>query len=229
VVTLTAVPAARHRFGGWSGDLAGADNPAAVVVDADKNVAAAFVPEFTVTVAPAAGGDVTLHPPGGIYDLGTVVTLTAVPAAGHAFAGWSGDLAGMVNPASLFMDRDRAAGARFVALEDSLQEIRTGKSASASAVSTTTSLAAVDDDLYLVAIATKPHATVTSVTGLGLAWSPLRSQCSGRGQTGIAVWQARGRPTSNGVVTATFSAPVRNAVLTVSRYAGVGEIDPSRS
>jgi hypothetical protein len=30
-------------------------------------------------------------------------------------------------------------------------------------------------------------------------------------------------------VTATFSAPVRNAVLTVTRHAGVGEIDPARS
>jgi hypothetical protein len=40
---------------------------------------------------------------------------------------------------------------------------------------------------------------------------------------------ARGRPSSDGVVTATFEAPILNAVLAVSRYAGVGEMDPSRA
>ena len=57
-------------------------------------------------------------------------------------------------------------------------------------------LAGVEDDLYLAAIAMKPHATVATVSGLGLSWSPLRAQCSGRSQTGAEVWMARGRPSS---------------------------------
>lgn len=41
-VTLTAVPQPGWRFTGWSGDLAGDDNPVDLVMTADKNVIATF-------------------------------------------------------------------------------------------------------------------------------------------------------------------------------------------
>jgi hypothetical protein len=220
-VTLRAVPDAGHRFSGWSGALAGDDNPATLLIDADASVGASFVAQFSVTVEADAGGSVTLDPPGGLYDQGATVTLAAIPSAGRAFAGWDGDLAGAASPASLVADRDLHVVARFVALV-SLQEVASGASANARLVATSGPVAAVDGDLYLAAIAFKPNAVVTGVSGLGLAWSPLRHQCAGRGQTGLAVWQARGQPGADGVVTATLSAPTLNAVLAVSRYAGAG-------
>ena len=45
---------------------------------------------------------------------GEVVTLTPRPAAGHIFAGWSGDLTGADNPASLVMSRTQTLVATFV-------------------------------------------------------------------------------------------------------------------
>ncbi len=36
-------------------------------------------------------GSVTLNPPGGVYEEGTEVTLTALPEAGWQFSGWSGE------------------------------------------------------------------------------------------------------------------------------------------
>jgi regulation of enolase protein 1 (concanavalin A-like superfamily) len=41
-VTLTAVPGPASTFTGWSGDLAGGDNPAVITMDADKTVTATF-------------------------------------------------------------------------------------------------------------------------------------------------------------------------------------------
>ena len=56
-----------------------------------------IVYNLTVTVDPAPSGSVTLDPPGGSYDAGTEVTLTAAANAGWMFQTWSGDV---VNPAS---------------------------------------------------------------------------------------------------------------------------------
>ena len=47
------------------------------------------------------------------YAGGTVVTLTATPAAGFAFLGWAGDCAGMVSPCQVTMDQARNVTASF--------------------------------------------------------------------------------------------------------------------
>jgi hypothetical protein len=223
-VTLTALPAPQYRFIGWSGSLSGSGNPATLVVDADHTVGASFSMLLGLGVAPTVGGSVVLDPPGGLYPPGTLVTLTATPDAGRIFAGWDGDLAGAANPASVVVDRDLEVGARFL-VPASLQELESGASASSRSVSTAAPLVAAEGQLYLAAIAFKPNAAVTSVSGLGLVWSPVRAQCAGRSQTGLAVWQARGQPTGDGVVTATFSTTPQNAVLAVSRYASAAALE----
>jgi hypothetical protein len=227
-VTLTAAPNGRHRFAGWFGALTGPQNPATLLVDANKVVAASFVQQFGVSVTAGSGGSVTLDPPGGLYDRGVTVTVTATPAAGNLFAGWDGDLAASPNPTSVVVDRDLQVGARFL-VPAALQEIESGGSTDARTVSTAAPLSSASGQLYLAAIAFKPDVAVTSVSGLGLSWSPVLAQCSGRGQTGLAVWQARGQPGVEGVVTATFSAAPQNAVLAVTRYADAGPLDAADS
>jgi hypothetical protein len=176
-----------------------------------------------VSLTAGVNGSVALDPPGGVYEPGTRVTLTATPAAGRSFASWDGDLTGSANPTSVVVDRNLQVMARFrtpVALE----ELESGSSADAATATTTAPLAAVTGDLYLAAMAFKPHVGVTGVAGLGLQWTPLRAQCAGRGQTGVAIWQARGQPTLAGAVTATFASVPQNAVLAVSRYSGAGAL-----
>jgi uncharacterized repeat protein (TIGR02543 family) len=97
-----------YVFRGWSGDLAGTENPATFVVEGDMTLAAAFGGAL-LNVTAGQGGGVTLDPPGPTYPLGSVVTLTANPTAGHLFTGWGGDLTGAGNPATLVMDADTAA------------------------------------------------------------------------------------------------------------------------
>jgi hypothetical protein len=59
---------------------------------------------------------VTKDPDLSQYPAGSTVQLTAVPAPGWAFMGWSGDAAGSANPLSLTMDADKAATAAFADL-----------------------------------------------------------------------------------------------------------------
>ena len=48
--------------------------------------------QFILTLLKEGNGTVTLDPPGGAYEPGTVVNLTAVPAVGWKLAGWEGVL-----------------------------------------------------------------------------------------------------------------------------------------
>ncbi len=94
-----------------------------------------------------------------------------------------------------------------------------GGSSQSTTVSTTSSVVAVDSDLYLAAIATKKYKEVANVTGMGLSWTRVLAQCGGRHQTGVEVWLGSGSP-SSGPVTATLVEAPDGAALIVSRYSG---------
>jgi hypothetical protein len=224
-VTLRAEPAPGFAFLGWSGDLSGAANPATLAMDADRAVAAHFgtppVQTFALGVTAVGSGSVTLDPPGGVYESGTLVTLTAHPGPGAAFVGWSGALSGAANPAALVVDSDRSVVASFETLAGvALQEVAAGSASLSFVVATSASLSPASGDLYLAAVAFKPNASVTGVSGLGLAWTPVASQCAGRGQTGVSLWKAQGAPAAGGPVAATFATAPVNAVIAVARYSG---------
>jgi hypothetical protein len=115
LVTVTALPSAGYRFGSWTGALSGTSNPTTLVVDANKTLSASFIRQYPVNVSTTGSGSVGLSPSGGVYDVGTLVTLTAVPAAGGAFLGWSGALTGLTNPATLVVDGSKSVTANFTA------------------------------------------------------------------------------------------------------------------
>ena len=77
---------------------------------------------YTLTVEVVGQGEVVVTPPGP-YAPGATVTLTAYRASGWAFAGWSGDLTGTVNPAELVMDGDKAVTATFEESPDPVQAL----------------------------------------------------------------------------------------------------------
>jgi hypothetical protein len=74
--------------------LSGSTNPTTITMDTDRSVTATFtetsVSQYTLTVTSVGSGTVTLDPPGGVYDAGRVVTLTATATAGWELSGWSG-------------------------------------------------------------------------------------------------------------------------------------------
>jgi PKD repeat protein len=102
-----------------------------------------------------------------------------------------------------------------------LRDVRTGAATNSSSVSTSGAVIGASGDLYLAAVSSKPNRAVTGVSGLGLVWTEVRQQCSGRGQTGIALFLAQGSPSAGGSVTASLAGTASAAVVAVARYSGV--------
>ena len=107
--TFSATPASNSTFAGWSGACVGTGN-CTVVTDAPKSVTATFEPvssRYTLTVNITGTGSGTVTGGAGVncnsaactYDLGPVsgevdFFLSATPASGSTFAGWSGGCSG---------------------------------------------------------------------------------------------------------------------------------------
>src|SRR5207249_4251314 len=68
---------------------------------------------YSLTVATVGQGSVAKSPDQASYDHGSTVELTATPANGWHFAGWSGAATGSTNPVSVTMDGDKTVAATF--------------------------------------------------------------------------------------------------------------------
>jgi len=121
-VEISAASAQGWEFDSWSGDVANSSSSSTTVtMDANKTVTAKFVQipsvyTLTVTCKPSRGGSVTLSPTaeGKQYKAGTSVELSAIPAEGYTFGGWSGDLSGSSNLANITVDSNKSIIADFV-------------------------------------------------------------------------------------------------------------------
>ncbi|GAB4335601.1 MAG: hypothetical protein Kow0037_15720 [Calditrichia bacterium] len=117
-VTLTAVPQTNWQFVEWLGDTTATANPITVTLDSSMHMTARFesiFPQVTLTININGMGSVMQDPMPilGTYDINTMVTLTAQPALGWEFSGWSGDLVSTSNPDSILMDSDKVVTANF--------------------------------------------------------------------------------------------------------------------
>jgi uncharacterized repeat protein (TIGR02543 family) len=122
-VTLTATPDTGYVFVGWSEGCTGTSRSVTVTVDANKTCVAQFSNQVTLTVqnqGPGAG-TVTSNPSGidcgqdcsEVYAVGRQVTLTANPAEGSVFAGWSGDCEGTNRTTTVTMSGNKTCTASF--------------------------------------------------------------------------------------------------------------------
>jgi len=108
--TLTATPAVGWRFGAWSGDLTGTDNPATLEMSGDRQVTATFVellaqtitfapladravsnPPFELEATSSAGLPITFAAEGVCSVSGITVTLSGLPGACTITASAAGD------------------------------------------------------------------------------------------------------------------------------------------
>ncbi|MGL1888879.1 MAG: cellulase family glycosylhydrolase [Reichenbachiella sp.] len=116
-VTISAIPASGWQFSGWSGDLSDSSNPTSITMNANKSVVASFIEsqstQYTLSINVNGTGSVSLNPTGGVYDQGTVVTITANTTTGNQFDGWSGDLSGNSSPSTITMNSNKSVTASF--------------------------------------------------------------------------------------------------------------------
>ena len=116
-VTLTATPSSGWTFSNWSGDASGSSNPVTITMNSNKSVTAVFTQTTTTnyTLATSVVGQGTVSPSSGTYASGTSVTLTATPASGYVFSGWSGDASGTSTSVTITMDSNKSVVAIFTA------------------------------------------------------------------------------------------------------------------
>jgi hypothetical protein len=114
-VTLTAVPIPGYAFVSWSGDTTATTNPLSLNMSGNKNITAnfTFVGTRVLTVNQAANGTILSNPAGTSHSLNSTVTLTAKPAVGYKFVGWSGDLTNTNVVTSLGMNSNKTLSAVF--------------------------------------------------------------------------------------------------------------------
>jgi uncharacterized protein (TIGR02145 family)/uncharacterized repeat protein (TIGR02543 family) len=95
-VTVTATPASGYTFAYWTGAASGTTATVTITMNDNKSLYAYFQEvqqtQYTLTTnaSPSNGGSVSRNPNQTTYAPGTNVTVTATPANGYTFKGWSG-------------------------------------------------------------------------------------------------------------------------------------------
>lgn len=123
-VTLTAQAAQGSVFSGWGGACTGTASTCTVSMASAQAVTATFtLPVYTLTVSLSGTGKGSVSSsPAGIscgstcsasFNSGTSVKLTAAPAAGNKFAGWSGACSGSSTSCTVSMSSARSVTASF--------------------------------------------------------------------------------------------------------------------
>ncbi|MCB0045950.1 MAG: hypothetical protein KDD92_10995 [Caldilineaceae bacterium] len=121
-VILTASPAVGWRFIEWVGSVSSNENPFTLEVNGDMALTARFAPLRTLQVNLVGSGAVAISPPADPvgYLNGEEVTVTASPADGWDFVGWSGSVSSSENPFTFSLDSDMALTAHFEQAFDNL-------------------------------------------------------------------------------------------------------------
>jgi hypothetical protein len=218
-VTLTATPAAGSVFGGWTGACSGTGTCTATMSQARSVTATFSVATYyslTVNLAGPGSGIVTSTPIGincgadcsEAYNDNTQVTLTATPAAGSVFDGWTGVCAG-TGTCIVSMSQARSVTATFsVGTYYSLAVNLAGLGGGM----VTSTPAGIDcgadcSEIFLQ----NTSVTLTATPATGQVFSGWSGACTGTGTCTVTMTQARS-------VTATF---LKRYLLSVS-YFGFG-------
>lgn len=131
-----------------------------------------------LAVAAATGGSVTRSPNQTNFLNGAAATLTAVPAAGYFFNGWTGDTNTVANPLSLTMTRGYAVTPRFEPLTNAFATVTNQTVAEGSLLMFTnlaTNFSTVTTLRFSLAAGAPPGSALDATNGV-FTWTPTESQ-----------------------------------------------------
>ncbi len=126
-VTITASPASGYHFTGFTGSVNSGSNPLAVAMNSSLTETANFAPNttyytLTTPVSPSGGGTVSPSCPGGCsYASGSQVTITATPASGYQFNGFTGSVNSGSNSVTVTMNSAMTETANFTTIATQYQ------------------------------------------------------------------------------------------------------------
>ncbi|HYL12830.1 MAG TPA: hypothetical protein VEV41_07330, partial [Terriglobales bacterium] len=204
-VTLTANPAAGSTFAGWSGACAGTGT-CNVTMNSAQSVTATFNAvtfPLSVTLAGSGTGSISSAPSGincpgtcsASFASGTTVTLTATPAAGSTFAGWSGACAG-TGTCNVTMNSAQSVTATFNAVTFPLSVTATGTGSG----SVTSAPSGINcPGTCSASFASGATVTLTATPAAGSTFAGWSGACAGTGTCNVTMNSAQS-------VTATFNA-----------------------
>jgi len=125
-VLLTAGAPSNGVFNGWSGACTGTQSTCSLTVNSALSVGATFTQVFTLSTSRSGNGLILGTPYGEFsnyiscgnscsakFQKGTTVTLTATPANGATFTGWSGACSGNSSTCNVIINQDTKAQANF--------------------------------------------------------------------------------------------------------------------
>jgi hypothetical protein len=220
MVTLTAAPATSSTFTGWSGNGCTGTGTCTVTIDASKTVTATFtLKTFALSVTKVGSGTVTSNPAGincgsmcsHTYNYSTTpVTLSATPASGYVFSGFSGACTGMT--CSVTMTAARNVTATFTqqhTLTVQKPGNGTGSVTGGSISCGTTCMQTSNTGTTVTLTATPSAANATQSTFLG--WSG--GGCSGTGTCTVTL-------NTDVTVTANFLLDPNIMFVTSGRFTG---------
>jgi uncharacterized repeat protein (TIGR02543 family) len=190
-VMLTAMPDANSQFTGWSGDCSGTSITCTVTMDAAKRVTATFTPLYTLFLTTLGSGTISAlpTPTAGKYLAGTLVTLTATPAADSVFGGWAGACSVSSTTCTVTMDATKSVTATFTLKQFMLTLNTVGSGTIGAQPSSATGVYNLGTPV-----------TLTATPASGFQFSAWSGACSGTVATcGVTMDAAK-------TVTATFTA-----------------------
>jgi uncharacterized repeat protein (TIGR02543 family) len=211
VVSLTATPATGFVFANWTGAVANANSASTTItVNSSQTVTANFTPvqvTLTTSVSPAEAGTVT-PASGSQFNTGAVVPLSATPAAGYSFTGWTGNVANAGSASTtITMSGSQTVRANFTPQATSLGGTISGKSGPANARAWTFSITNSGPGAANAAMIS----SFTLTQAAGTACTPVISN-----RLPMSVGNLAPGATQSFVVTIDFSACAFNARFTLN-------------
>lgn len=206
-ITLTAAPSNGYGVE-WSGACTGTSTTCALTMDADKAVTATFKQVYTLTVTLSGTGSGSVSATGlscsdktctGTYSSGASISLTATPATGSTFGGWSGGGCSGTGVCVTTVNYSTSVTATFTSSSTSTTYALTVTKSGSGDVSASTGSISWSGNTGTANYNSATQVTLTATAASGYTFTGWSGACSGTGTCAVTMSAAK-------AVTAIFTA-----------------------